>query len=274
MTYAHALILGIIQGLTEFIPVSSSGHLVLAQQFFGLKENMLYFDIFVHAGTLPAVIIVFRKSIAKLITGCYMDIRSLSKGNSSIKNVFKNSHDIRLLIALTVGTLPAVIAGLTMKDAIEALFQSTYAVFAALSGTGLILSATFFVKKGKKHISPVTGFLVGAVQALAIIPGISRSGSTISTALFCGIKREDAGEFSFLLSIPVIAGTALFAIKDNAGAGFSSIALGPCLVGAFAAFLTGWGALVVLMRIVKRGKIGYFGLYCFVVVLAGVLIHV
>ncbi|MBT4482040.1 MAG: prolyl oligopeptidase family serine peptidase, partial [Candidatus Latescibacteria bacterium] len=273
MTYSHALILGTVQGLTEFLPVSSSGHLVLAQQFFALSENMMNFDIFVHFGTLLSVLVVFRTTILRLISGCALSLQSCIKGKTSLVECYRLSKDLQFLTALIVGTVPAVLVGFTMKDAIEGLFSSVVLVLAALFFTGIVLVSTFFVKRGERSIGPAKGFAVGIAQALAIIPGISRSGSTISTALFFKVKRTEAAEFSFLLSIPVIAGATLLALIDTAGSGFSSIAQGPYVIGALSAFVTGWISLVVLMKIVKRGKIGYFGFYCLAVVFAGAIFY-
>ena len=273
MTYTHALILGIVQGLTEFLPVSSSGHLVLAQQFFGMSENMVNFDIFLHFGTLLAVLVVFRKSIIKLLSGCFKNGYSSITGKTSFAEMYTHSEDFRLLTALIIGTIPAVLVGFTMKDSIERLFTSTIPVLIALFFTGIVLIATFFSKRGEKHFGLPEGFAVGIAQALAIIPGISRSGTTISAALFCGIKRQEAGEFSFLLSIPVIIGATILAVMDTAEPGGFTIVLGPYITGAVAAFCSGWLSLVMLMRVVKRGKLGYFGFYCLIVALGGGVIY-
>lgn len=273
MNYMHALILGILQGLTEFLPVSSSGHLVLAQQFFGLRENMLNFDIFVHFGTLLAVLVVFRNSILSLITGSVTDIGLCFNSKISPGECFRKSHSVRLLSALILGTVPAGVVGITLQDTIESLFTEVIPVLAALFITGIILMGTFFIKYSRKHIGPATGFFVGVAQALSITPGISRSGATISTALFFGVERAEAAEYSFLLSIPAVAGATLLAILDTAGTGFSSIAPGPYIAGMVASFFAGWFSLVILMKIVKGGRIGYFGFYCLAVVLAGIILY-
>ncbi len=273
MTYTHALILGIVQGLTEFLPVSSSGHLVLFQQYLGLGENMLNYDIFLHFGTLLAVLVVFRSSIITLVSGCLRDVRSCADGRCTPGECFKSSLNIRLLTAIIIGTIPAVLVGLLVKDAVDELFTSTVPVLIALFFTGSILLSTFFVKRGERHIGPAAGIVVGIVQALAIMPGISRSGVTISAALFLRVKRAEAGEFSFLLSIPVIVGATLLAVLDVFERGFSSFDPGPCITGTFIAFFTGWLSLVVLMKIIQSGKMGYFGFYCLAVVLAGIILY-
>ena len=272
MTYLQAVILGILQGITEFFPVSSSGHLVLAQKFFGIEENVLTFDIYVHFGTLLAVLAVFRKLIINLIYSCVDSFKVVVSGNVSISEVYKNSHEIRIISGIITGTFPALIVGFTMKDFIEGLFHTAGIVLAALFFTGFILLITFFIKERKHQIGSVHGFFIGIAQALAIVPGISRSGMTISTALFLGIKREEACEFSFLLSIPVILGATALELKDYFGAGFSTMPWDVAFIGTFASFISGWISLVFLMRIVRRGKIGYFGFYCLAVVLAYVII--
>ena len=272
MTYLQAIILGILQGVTEFFPVSSSGHLVLAQKFFGIEENIFTFDIYVHFGTLLAVLTVFRKLIINLVYECIDSFRAVVSEKISICEVYKNSHEIRIITGIFIGTIPALIVGFAMKDFIEGLFHTAGIVFAALFFTGFVLLITFFIKEQKHQIGSVNGFFIGIAQALAIVPGISRSGITISTALFLGIKREEAGEFSFLLSIPVILGATALELKDYFAAGFSTLPCGIAFIGIFASFISGWISLVFLMRIVRSGKIGYFGFYCLAVALACVII--
>ena len=273
MTNTHGLLLGIVQGLTEFLPVSSSGHLVLFQQYLGLGENMLNFDIFVHTGTLLSVLVVFRSAILTMIGGSITDIRACIGGRQSIGDCLKESREIRLVLAIVIGTIPAAVIGFTLKDSIERLFSAPLPVLAALFVTGIVLIATFFVRRGEKNIAITFGLIVGLAQAMAIIPGISRSGMTIAAALFLGVKREKAGEFSFLLSVPAVAGATLLAVSDVLGQGFIPGDLLPDMIGLLVSFATGCLSLVVLMNIVKRGKIGYFGFYCLAVVLAGVILY-
>jgi len=272
VTYSHALILGLLQGLTEFLPVSSSGHLVLAQQFAGLRGNMVNFDIFLHFGTLLAVLVVFRASILTMIVGSLRDIRACVQGTITWRECSRDSLELRLVAAIIIGTIPAVLVGLILKEEIEVLFSSTVPVLCALGFTGFLLLATFFIKRGEAHIAPLTGFVVGIAQALAIIPGISRSGATIATALFLKVNRSEAGEFSFILSVPAVAGATVLAVLDVAGSDAALTSVGPSIAGAVTAFLSGWLSLVVLMRIVRSGKIGYFGYYCLAVVLLGIIL--
>jgi undecaprenyl-diphosphatase len=273
MTILQAIILGILQGLTEFFPVSSSGHLVLAQLFFDVHEDVLIFDIALHLGSLVAVVIVFRATILRLIRACLAGLSDIAGKRSTIAGLYRDSQDIRTSIAVIIGTIPAVIVGFTLKDGIETLFNSAVTVFAALAFTGCVLLSTFLARTGDRRITAKSGLLIGIAQAIAITPGISRSGMTISSGLFLGIRREDAGEFSFLLSIPAILGAAVLGFKDYLDAGGTSIPFAALAAGTAAAFVSGWIALVLLMGVVRRGKMGYFGYYCLAVALAGFIIY-
>jgi undecaprenyl-diphosphatase len=270
LTEFQAVILGLVQGFTEFLPVSSSGHLVLAQQLFGLKGDLLTFDIFVHFGTLLAVLVVFYRSIISIILGCFAGLKSLFLEKLSPSHIYRSSADVRMATALVIGTVPAGIIGIVFKDQIEALFSTIIPVLAALFVTGTVLLLTFLVKKGDNHMGFRRGLIVGIAQAIAIIPGISRSGSTISTALFLKVDRQEAGEFSFLLSLPAIGGATVLALKDFASA-TTQIPLFTIILGTAASFISGLFSLVLLMSIVRKGKIGYFGLYCLAVVIAGAI---
>lgn len=195
MNYIQAIIFGIIQGLTEFLPVSSTGHLVLTGKILGINEdNLLFYFSMLHLGTLLAVFIVMRREIIGIL-----------------KNLFG-----KLTWLLVVATIPAVAAVLLLEDLIDAAFGGKF-LWAALMFTGLILFATFFIKEGKKTITQIgwlDAFLVGVAQAIAITPGISRSGSCMVTLMGRGIKREDAIRFAFLMSIPAILGSFVKDIWD------------------------------------------------------------
>jgi undecaprenyl-diphosphatase len=268
LTALQALILGLVQGFTEFLPVSSSGHLVLAQHLFGLKGDLLSFDIFVHFGTLLAVLAVFHRNIISIFLSCLAGLRSILVEKFTFSHVYHNSRDIRMAVAIIVGTIPAGIIGLTLKDPIEALFSTVVPVLAALAVTGAVLLTTFFMRQGEEHVGFRRGLLVGIAQAIAIIPGISRSGSTISAALLLKVDRQTAGEFSFLLSLPAVAGATVLAAKDLSG-GLSSISPAVIILGTLASFISGLFSLILLMKIIRMGKIGYFGFYCLAVSAAG-----
>ncbi len=269
LTVFQAIILGLVQGFTEFLPVSSSGHLVLAQRFFGLNEHLLTFDILVHTGTLLAVVAVFYRSIISITLGCIEGVKSALLEKRTVGHVYRNSHEVRTALAIIIGTIPAVIIGVAFADLIEALFSSVFHVLVALSITGIILIATFFVRRGEHRIGIKRGILVGLAQAAAIFPGISRSGSTIATALFLKVNRREAGEFSFLLAIPAIVGATVFAFKDMAG-GLFGLPVSIILFGVATSFLSGYVSLILLMKIIRRGRIGYFGFYCLALAIAGI----
>jgi undecaprenyl-diphosphatase len=191
---------------------------------------------------------------------------------TSFRETYTNNNEFRYSLGILVGTLPAAIVGLTLKDFIEGLFQSVASVLAALCVTGIFLFGTFFVKAGERRIGALNSFIVGLAQALAITPGISRAGATISTALFLRIRREDAGEFSFLLSLPAVLGATILALKDSLECGFASVPFHIAAVGVLVSWMIGWISLVFLMRIVKHGKIGYFGFYCIAVACIGAFV--
>ena len=248
MTIIEAIFLGVIQGLTEFLPISSSGHLVIVQSVLGVAQPGNEFEILVHIGTLMSVLVVFKTDILELI----IDMRS------------KNSQ--KYILYIIVGTIPAVFIGLGYKSFIESLFNNLRTVGSALIFTGLVLfSSQFSVKKNLKP-SIYTAFLIGCAQAIAIIPGISRSGMTISMALFLGFLPKEAARFSFLLAIPVISGAGILTIIDLNENNYEFILTG--IIGMFSSFLVGFFALKWLIGWLKKGKIYYFGVYC---VLIGLL---
>jgi undecaprenyl-diphosphatase len=268
VTALQAAALGLLQGFTEFLPVSSSGHLVLAQRLFGLGGDLLAFDIVVHFGTLLAVVAVFRHRIWALISGCLSALGQVISGGKSPARAYSESPEVRTSVAIVIGTIPAGIVGIVWKDQIERLFSAPEPVLWALAATGILLLSTLFVSRGMKTIGPGRGIVIGIAQAIAIIPGISRSGATISTALFLGAERTESGEFSFLLSLPAVAGATVLALRDISGGG-ATLSPSAFLIGAAAAFVSGYASLLLLMGIVRRGKIGYFGFYCLAVALAG-----
>ncbi len=201
MSSFQAIILGIIQGLTEFLPISSSGHLVLFQHIFGLKEPELFFDICVHLGTLVAVIIFFRKDLITIITSLIHGSVKFIKKEASLSELFQKP-DIKLAVLIVIGSVPTAILGLLFKKISDQLFSSLIIVGVMLIVTGIILWCTRWIKKNGRLIdgfSIKNSLVIGIIQGLAIIPGISRSGSTIAFGLFLGIERETAARFFYLL---------------------------------------------------------------------------
>ena len=263
-TILSAVILGIVQGITEFLPVSSSGHLVLMGHFFGFDNPGITFEVAVHFGTLAAVFIVFRSQIIALIQAFFKAVGLMTKPKE-LTGYYRRSEEFRLIFALFIGTIPAALIGLTFESTIEALFDAPLIAACMIVVTGIILFLTRFSKSGDKTPGPLHALIIGFAQACAIMPGISRSGATISTALFLGIKREKAGEFSFLLSIPVILGATVLKIPELTHAGSWKLPL----VGAISAGIVGWASLKVLLAVVRRGSLYWFALYCFAVGVVG-----
>ena len=252
MTIIDGIILGITQGLTEFLPISSSGHLVLVQEILGLELPGNDFEILLHLGTLCSIVVVFFKDIKNI----FLSI-SLKKTQ-------------RFILMIFIGTIPAVIVGLGLKDSIEQLFDDFLIVGFALIFTGLILISSSYFKRQDNEYSISSSFLIGLAQAVAIIPGISRSGMTISCALLLGLDSKKAAKFSFLLAIPVIGGAGLLMLADIEN-GFN-IDISRSLAGFFSSFFVGVIALKWLLAWLQNGKFHYFGVYCLFIGIITVLI--
>lgn len=264
MNIYQAAILGIVQGLTEFLPVSSSGHLVLFQHLFGLKEAELLFDISLHLGTLVAVFIFFRRDIYAITFSVVRYCREAVTSGSFSPS--KEDPDLTLAFLIIAGSVPTAIIGLFFHKIADRLFSSVLIAGSMLILTGIILFFTRFVKNPEKGISLFSmkdSFIIGISQGLAIMPGLSRSGATIATGLFLGLKHETAARYSFLLSIPAILGATLLSFGDPAGNTY--ISLKTCLAGAFISCITGYLALKVLFYIVKKGRLHYFSPYCLII---------
>jgi undecaprenyl-diphosphatase len=267
MTALEAIILGIIQGLTEFLPVSSSGHLVLFQKMFGLKQAELFFDVGAHLGTLVAVIIVFRREVKKIITALVQLVSSAGLKENFLQRIESDSQ-LKMALLIVIGSIPTAILGFLFADIADRLFASGRITGLMLIVTGLLLwltrrtSASGDQARGDR-LTLKNAFIIGIVQGLAIIPGISRSGSTISIGLLLGIDREMAARYSFLLSIPAIIGAGLLSLKN----GFSQtdLAIRAALLGAFAAALVGYVALKSMLQMVKKGHLHIFAPYCWLV---------
>jgi undecaprenyl-diphosphatase len=267
MNYTEATILGIIQGLTEFLPVSSSGHLVLFQHLFGLKEAELFFDVCVHLGTLLAVIVVFHREIRNIIAALWRLI-SLAGQKETILQQIESDPDLKMTLLIIIGSIPTAVLGLAFHGIADQLFSSSFFTGLMLMVTGLLLWLTRRAKPGERGtdiegFSRTKAFIIGMVQGLAIIPGISRSGSTISIGLLLGIERETAARYSFLLSIPAIVGAGALSFKDSLSQ--TDLAIWLSLLGAAAAALVGYGALKMLLSVVKKGRLYVFAPYCWLV---------
>lgn len=272
MNTVEAIVLGIVQGLTEFLPVSSSGHLVLFQNLFGMKEPELLFDICLHVGTLAAVVTVFHRDILDILTAL-VRMPQRTKTAGGFIPLCRNDPSIRMALLIVVGSIPTAIIGLLFKEIADQLFGSVAMVGFMLLVTGTVLWLTRRIRGGGRPIGRTTlkdALLIGIVQGLAILPGISRSGSTISAALFLGVDRKVAGRYSFLLSIPAITGALVLGL-DTPGLR-TTIPMGTIVAGSVISALVGWLALVVLLRVVDRGQLHRFAPYCWLAGIAALVL--
>lgn len=243
MTVLEAIILGVLQGFTEFLPVSSSGHLLLLQRVFGIEEGLLTFSIVVHIATLIPVLFIYYNRIRSLVTRPFQ----------------------KMTLLLILGTLPTVVAVLLFDDLIDELFTGNFLAWGFIL-TGLLLIITDRYKKGAKSsddISKIDAVFIGLTQALAIVPGVSRSGSTLFGAVVRDIDRKSALNFSFLLSIPAIAGGTVLEIRQilvgQTELGF--IFTAPVIIGFLAAMISGYIAIKLMLKIVAASKLSYFAYY-------------
>ena len=256
MTWFEALILGLVQGLTEYLPVSSSGHLAIGQALFGMNDGAdnLMFTVAVHVATILSTIVILWSEIDWILKGLFK---------------FKLNDETKYVLNIIVSMIPVGVVGLLFKDQVEEIFGSGLLVVGCcLLITAALLTFSYYAKpRQKEHISMKDAFIIGLAQAVAVLPGVSRSGSTIATGLMLGNKKESLAQFSFLMVIPPILGEALLDIMkmvkgENVMGGIDTL---PVIVGFVAAFLSGCVACKWMINIVKRGKLIYFGIYCAIV---------
>ena len=255
MDWLQALILGILQGLTEYLPVSSSGHLAIGQQLFGLQdEDNLAFTVLVHVATVLSTIVILWSEIDWLVKGVCK---------------FKMNDETRYFINILISMIPVGIVGFLFKDKVEEVFGSGLLIVGImLLVTAALLIFSYYAKpRQKAKISWLDALIIGIAQACAVMPGLSRSGSTIATGLLLGNKKESLAQFSFLMVIPPILGEALLDILKvmKGEEAFGTIDTLPLVVGFLAAFISGCLACKWMVSIVKRGKLVYFGIYCAIV---------
>ncbi len=280
MTLIQAFILGIVQGLTEFLPISSSGHLVIGQHLFGLRHADLAFDVSVHVGTLGAVVIFFRRDIAAILTAIrrYRPAWRPS-GLRALLAPGSPDTEVRLALLVVLGSIPTAIIGLILKHFEKILFASPLITGTMLLVTGSVLYLTrrpqMAARAHPESTRPLSAigvrdcFLIGLVQGLAVLPGISRSGATIAAGLFAGIDPQAAARFSFLLSIPAVAGAALLVLLEAFAQGRVDVVV--CLAGGLTALIVGYAALAILVYLINRGKLHAFAPYCWLVGIAVIL---
>ncbi|MBF7095712.1 undecaprenyl-diphosphate phosphatase [Alkalibacter mobilis] len=266
MNIIDAIFLGILQGLTEFLPVSSSGHLVIAQHFMGITEGNLALNVLLHLGTLIAIFVVYRKSVLNMIIEFFAMIGDLFKEKSLC--VYKSKYR-KYIILIIMASIPTAVIGLMLEDVFEEFFSTVEVVAFTLILTGILMMlGEKMGRNNTQHIEKLSlgkGFLIGLFQTMAITPGISRSGSTIFGGLVSGLRKEEATEFSFLISIPAVLGAVVLKSKDI----MSLEKLGMEPVVLFFSFLAsvafGIFAIKLLVRLVKNGKLHYFSYYCWTV---------
>jgi len=262
LTYLQAVVLGIVQGLTEFLPISSSGHLALLQRWMQLNADspaMIMFDLAVHLGTLLAVAAAFRREFVSFLGRLFRELLHPSEKRPAAV----------LITALGIAaSIPTAAIGLFFKDTISAAFNKPVWIGAGLLLTGTLLMLTNLVKEpsvGWRRFGWWRALIIGTAQGIAILPGVSRSGSTIATALLLGVKRRWAGEFSFFIAAPAICGAAVLHAKDvfeTSGGVTGNLPIGPLVAGSLFATLTGYAALRWLIAIIRRAQLHYFSYYC------------
>ena len=269
MSWFEAFILGIVQGLTEFLPVSSSGHLAIGKALFGIETSDLSFEVAVHAATVLATLVVFWKDIVKLLQDLFK---------------FKMNDGTKYIILILISMIPVFIVGMFFKDYVENIFGSGLLVVGCclvVTAALLFLSETLSARRAAKEaaegtagagkeMSVKSALWMGLAQSIAVLPGLSRSGSTIATGLLCGVKREEVTRFSFLMVLIPILGEAFL---DVVGGDFaaSSVGILPLFVGFVAAFVSGLFACKVMIAIVKKARLRWFALYCVLVGLACII---
>lgn len=273
MHILEALVLGIVQGISEFLPISSSGHLSIFAEFLDLNDVPILFDILLHVATLCSVLIVFRKKIGELLASLFRFItrrraapetpgetRDGSGTSSIVRTDEKTAADMRTILALIIATAGTGVIGLLLKDAAENLGPFFISCLFIVTGALLILSEKIKRKSPTESVSPAQAVAIGVAQGIGVLPGLSRSGVTISTALLSGVARSQAGEFSFLLSIPAIIAAFIFELKD-ADTLAGTVPLASLIAGMAAAFVSGLISLKFLLRLINRGKLAWFACY-------------
>lgn len=270
MNWWEAAILGLVQGLTEFLPVSSSGHLVLGKYLLGLEiaeEENLLFDIFVHFGTVLSILTIYWRDVYKIIRESLL----AAVHPSSFITDYKDKEPVRLGVYILITLIPTGIVYFIFEKQLEAAFSNPRLVSAMLIVTGLLLILTVLRKKPDGPLTPLKSFIVGIAQSCAMIPGISRSGSTICTALYQNVAPEKAADFSFLMLLPVVIGATLIKSLEIIDTG---IVMGwlPIAIGTVVAYVSGILAIKIVLDAVRRGKLQYFAIYVIAIGIIGLII--
>ncbi len=272
MTYFEAVTLGLVQGLAEFLPISSSGHLALLQQIFGMEENnILLFSVLLHVGTLISVFIVYWKDIWELVVELCLTIKDLCTG----KGLRLDERPIRKLgVLIIAATIPTGLIGILGGDFFDSLYTSVIPIGIGLIVTGFLLMFAERMGNSRRGLDKMNfrnAFFIGIVQGIAICPGISRSGSTLFGSLICNLERTFAVKFVFLISIPSILGSAVLEVPDALAEGLDPALLGPVLAGMVVAAVSGLIAIKTMIKIVSNKKLNYFSWYVWIVGAAVIL---
>ena len=256
--------MGLVQGLAEFLPISSSGHLAILEYFFGIKENMLFFAVMLHFGTLMAVFVAFWKDIWELLQELVLTIKDLI----GRKGLRLDERPVRKLGGMIiVSCIPTAIIGFAFGDLFEGLYSKPIAIAIMFVITGILLILAETYGGGNRNIQNLNyrnSLFIGLIQGIAIIPGISRSGSTLFSSLICKLDRDFAVKFVFLISIPTILGSFILELPDGIKEGVTGSAWGPVIVGVIVSFISGLFAVKVMLKVVKNRKLKYFSYYLFV----------
>lgn len=260
MNWIEALILGIVQGLTEFLPVSSSGHLEIGKVILGVNaEKSLIFTVVVHGATVLSTIVIFRKDIWNLLKGLF---------------AFKWNEETQYVAKIAVSMIPVLILGFTYAEELGSLFTGNMALVGSmLLVTALLLTFSYYAKQREKSISFTDSFIIGIAQALAVLPGVSRSGATISTGLMLKNKKDGIARFSFLMVLVPIIGANFKDLMDGKLSSNSDVSITALIVGFLAAFISGLLACNWMIGIVKKGKLIYFAIYCAIIGTGALVYH-
>jgi undecaprenyl-diphosphatase len=265
VSFLSSIFLGLVQGIAEFLPISSSGHLSLFQHFFGLTgtDGDLFFDVLLHLGTLIAIFVYYWHDIVKLVKEAIHLVVCIFSPKQR-KAMGRLSADGRMILMIIVATIPLIVV-LPIKDKVESLYSNTYFIGFALLVTGAILFYSDRMARGKKTARSATfldALLVGVGQAIAVVPGLSRSGTSISAGMMRGFKRTFAVRFSFLMSIPAVVGANVVSIGDAVSAGIDASAMPAYIVGTLVAAVSGYFAIRLVNMLADKGKFGNFAYYC------------
>lgn len=261
MTWLEALILGLVQGLTEFLPVSSSGHLEIGSVLLGLESNEnLLFAVVVHLATALSTMVVYRRDIGTILYELFQ---------------FKINESLRFTLTIFISMVPVLIVGLFFQDEVEQFFSGNLVLVGTmLLVTAALLLLSHYYKSGEKEVDGIRALVIGLAQAIAVLPGVSRSGATISTALLLGVERKKAARFSFLMVIIPILGAAVLKLKDFIDSPAADVSAGPLVIGFLAAFISGILACRWMVRLVTKGGLIFFAMYCAIIGLIAIVSQV